>query len=219
MTVEPTTHGARTKTRLDVGHDLLVKAVVTQKDVEQVCLHRQFRVPVRNVSSRRARVPSRASIAQHDGRGRDRPGALTPSALRAMAAGAEGRFKILVCAPRSGVSAIVTSTRPRQKRVTPGGLFPSKSPVCTLASARRSRRPQVHAGPIRLIACVHLCVYSSVKRRDLERRLAALGWRLERRGARHDVWRRGERTEAVPRHTDVNDRLARAILARAERED
>ncbi|RPI62562.1 MAG: type II toxin-antitoxin system HicA family toxin [Lysobacterales bacterium] len=58
-----------------------------------------------------------------------------------------------------------------------------------------------------------------MKWRDLERRLAALGWRFERHGARHDVWRRGERTEAVPRHTEINDRLARAILARAERED
>jgi mRNA interferase HicA len=58
-----------------------------------------------------------------------------------------------------------------------------------------------------------------VKRRDLEARLAALGWRFKRHGARHDVWRRGERTEAVPRHTEINDRLARAILERAELED
>jgi mRNA interferase HicA len=58
-----------------------------------------------------------------------------------------------------------------------------------------------------------------MKRRDVERRLAALGWRLERHGARHDVWRRGERTEAVPRHTEINDRLASAMLARAARED
>jgi mRNA interferase HicA len=57
-----------------------------------------------------------------------------------------------------------------------------------------------------------------MKRRDLERQLVVLGWRLERHGARHDVWQRGERTEAVPRHKEINDRLARAILARAERE-
>jgi hypothetical protein len=49
--------------------------------------------------------------------------------------------------------------------------------------------------------------------------LTALGWRLERHGARHDVWQRGDRTEAVPRHAEINERLARAILARAEREN
>jgi hypothetical protein len=58
-----------------------------------------------------------------------------------------------------------------------------------------------------------------MKRSDLERRLAALGWRLERHGAKHDLWRRGEHTEAVPRHREISDRLAMAILARARRED
>ena len=58
-----------------------------------------------------------------------------------------------------------------------------------------------------------------MKRWLLERRLAELGWRFERHGAKHDVWRRGEHTEAVPRHTEINERLARAILARASRVD
>ena len=58
-----------------------------------------------------------------------------------------------------------------------------------------------------------------MKRWALERSLAALGWRFERHGAKHDVWRRGERTEAVPRHTQINDRLAMAILARARLKD
>ncbi|HSC15713.1 MAG TPA: type II toxin-antitoxin system HicA family toxin [Gammaproteobacteria bacterium] len=56
-----------------------------------------------------------------------------------------------------------------------------------------------------------------MKRRDLERRLAALGWRFERHGGKHDLWRRGEQSEAVPRHPEINDRLAMAILARAKR--
>jgi mRNA interferase HicA len=55
-----------------------------------------------------------------------------------------------------------------------------------------------------------------VKRRDLERRLQALGWRLLRHGGRHDVWTDGEREEALPRHAEIAERLARAILARAE---
>jgi hypothetical protein len=58
-----------------------------------------------------------------------------------------------------------------------------------------------------------------MKRRDLERRLTALGWRLARHGAKHDLWQRGERTEALPRHAEINERLARIIIDRAGRED
>jgi len=58
-----------------------------------------------------------------------------------------------------------------------------------------------------------------MKRRVLERRLAALGWRFERHGTKHDLWRRGEQKEAVPRHTEINERLAMCILARARREE
>ena len=58
-----------------------------------------------------------------------------------------------------------------------------------------------------------------MKRWLLERLLRELGWRFERHGAKHDVWRRGEHTEAVPRHTEINERLALAILARASRKD
>jgi mRNA interferase HicA len=58
-----------------------------------------------------------------------------------------------------------------------------------------------------------------MKRWVLERRLAALGSRFERHGAKHDLWRRGEQTEAVPRRREINDRLAMSILARATREE
>jgi mRNA interferase HicA len=56
---------------------------------------------------------------------------------------------------------------------------------------------------------------ATVKRRELEARLRALGWRLLRHGARHDLWTDGEREEPVPRHAEVQERLARAILRRA----
>jgi len=57
-----------------------------------------------------------------------------------------------------------------------------------------------------------------VKRRELERHLRALGWKLLRHGARHDVWANEDRsfTEYVPRHAELNERLARAILERAK---
>ena len=54
-----------------------------------------------------------------------------------------------------------------------------------------------------------------MKRRDLEKRLLALGWRLVRHGARHDVWSDGEREIAVPRHNEINEYTAKAILREA----
>jgi mRNA interferase HicA len=56
-----------------------------------------------------------------------------------------------------------------------------------------------------------------MKRRELEEALGKLGWRLLRHGAKHDVWTNGEQQEPVPRHTDINEKLARAILRRASR--
>jgi len=48
--------------------------------------------------------------------------------------------------------------------------------------------------------------------------MAKLGWRFARHGGRHDVWTNGEREEAIPRHPELNELLARAILRRAETE-
>jgi mRNA interferase HicA len=56
-----------------------------------------------------------------------------------------------------------------------------------------------------------------MKRRDLLRQLADLGWRLDRQGGAHEIWRKGERTLAVPRHTEINELTARAILRDAAR--
>jgi mRNA interferase HicA len=69
------------------------------------------------------------------------------------------------------------------------------------------------------IVIAHSCVYSPMRRRELERRLVALGWRLLRHGARHDLWVRGEQSEAVPRHVEINERVAQGILSRAEQKD
>ncbi|MBA3756115.1 MAG: type II toxin-antitoxin system HicA family toxin [Nitrosomonas sp.] len=56
-----------------------------------------------------------------------------------------------------------------------------------------------------------------MKRRDLERALRDLGWAFRRHGGNHDVWAKDDHTEAVPRHTEVNEKLALAILRRAGR--
>ncbi len=51
-----------------------------------------------------------------------------------------------------------------------------------------------------------------MKRRDLERRLKKLGWHVVRHGARHDIWARGDYENAVPRHDEINEYTANAIL-------
>jgi len=55
-----------------------------------------------------------------------------------------------------------------------------------------------------------------MKRRDLEKALRELGWKLLRHGGRHDVWTDGNREEAIPRHAEVHEKLAQAILRRAK---
>ena len=57
----------------------------------------------------------------------------------------------------------------------------------------------------------------SVKKRDLENALRRIGWTFLRHGKRHDIWTDGEREEAIPRHNEINEKLAIAILRRAER--
>jgi len=57
-----------------------------------------------------------------------------------------------------------------------------------------------------------------VKRGELERRLRELGWRFQRHGGKHDAWTspNGSFTEYVPRHAEINERLAQVILRRAK---
>ncbi|MGB9006709.1 MAG: hypothetical protein WCB96_13380 [Candidatus Aminicenantales bacterium] len=57
-----------------------------------------------------------------------------------------------------------------------------------------------------------------MKRRVLEQKLHDLGWTISRRGRRHDIWARGEYELAVPRHREINEHTATAILRTAEGE-
>lgn len=51
-----------------------------------------------------------------------------------------------------------------------------------------------------------------MKNRELVKRLEKAGFVFERHGGEHDVYRRGKDTEQVPRHREINDHLAKAIL-------
>jgi mRNA interferase HicA len=57
-----------------------------------------------------------------------------------------------------------------------------------------------------------------MKRRALEKKLRALKRTLVRHGRKHDVWTNedGNKSEYVPRHSEINEQLAKAILKSAE---
>jgi len=56
-----------------------------------------------------------------------------------------------------------------------------------------------------------------MKRRDFEKKLQKLGWKMVRHGGRHDIWSDGELEEAIPRHNEINELLARKILRKARK--
>ena len=43
-----------------------------------------------------------------------------------------------------------------------------------------------------------------------------LGWSLSRHGRRHDIWTNGMQEIAVPRHKEINEYTAGAILKEAK---
>nr|DAL89353.1 MAG TPA: hypothetical protein [Caudoviricetes sp.] len=51
-----------------------------------------------------------------------------------------------------------------------------------------------------------------MKQRELIKRLQNAGFELYRHGGNHDIYRRGTEEEKIPRHREVNEKLARAIL-------
>lgn len=55
-----------------------------------------------------------------------------------------------------------------------------------------------------------------MKKQDLEKKLSKVGWWLDHHGGNHDVWTNGKIFEPVPRHTEVNELLAKKILKKAE---
>lgn len=56
-----------------------------------------------------------------------------------------------------------------------------------------------------------------MKRKHLEKQLREIGWYFLRHGGKHDVWTNGTESECIPRHTEVNEMLAKKILRTAWR--
>ena len=53
-----------------------------------------------------------------------------------------------------------------------------------------------------------------MKRKELIKILKANGWELFREGANHTIYTNGKRNEAIPRHNEIDERLAKAIIKR-----
>ena len=53
-----------------------------------------------------------------------------------------------------------------------------------------------------------------MKQRDLIKKLEDAGFVFERHGSNHDVYVRGAEKEEVPRHKEIDERLANAIIKR-----
>ena len=51
-----------------------------------------------------------------------------------------------------------------------------------------------------------------MKRRDLVKLLEENGWHLKRNGSNHDLYTNGESVEPIPRHSEINEMLAKAII-------
>ena len=51
-----------------------------------------------------------------------------------------------------------------------------------------------------------------MKRKDLIKLFERNGWRMEREGGSHTVYTNGEKNEVIPRHSEINERLAKALI-------
>lgn len=53
-----------------------------------------------------------------------------------------------------------------------------------------------------------------MKKRDLIKKLESIGFTLHKHGSNHDLYIRNGIKESVPRHAEINEELAKAILRR-----
>ena len=53
-----------------------------------------------------------------------------------------------------------------------------------------------------------------MKRTDLIKILERNGWHLKRNGNAHDIYTNGSEVETIPRHREINENLAKAIMKR-----
>ncbi len=55
-----------------------------------------------------------------------------------------------------------------------------------------------------------------MKGKDLIKKLENKGWYLLRSGANHDIYTNGKEIEPIPRHREIKENLAKAIIRKRE---
>lgn len=55
---------------------------------------------------------------------------------------------------------------------------------------------------------------SAMKTKDLIALLRRNGWYLKRNGGTHDIYTNGQKSETIPRHSEIKEALAKAIIKR-----
>lgn len=53
-----------------------------------------------------------------------------------------------------------------------------------------------------------------MKRKDLIKLLIKNGWWFYRNGGNHDIYTNGEKSEPIPRHSELKEQLAKSIIKR-----
>lgn len=53
-----------------------------------------------------------------------------------------------------------------------------------------------------------------MKTRDFIKLLERNGWEFKRHGANHDIYVKGKDREPIPRHKEIDEELAKAIIKR-----
>ncbi len=51
-----------------------------------------------------------------------------------------------------------------------------------------------------------------MKKKELEKQLRRLGRLFKRQGGNHEIWTNGVTTQPLPRHNEIKEHLAKAIL-------
>lgn len=51
-----------------------------------------------------------------------------------------------------------------------------------------------------------------MKGKDLIKLLESNGWYLKRNGGNHDIYTDGNKREPIPRHSEIEERLAKSII-------
>ena len=56
-----------------------------------------------------------------------------------------------------------------------------------------------------------------MKKKHLEKILQGLGWKFKREGSNHEIWSKENHSIPIPRHRDIREGTAKAIINQAKK--